>query len=176
VLLMLLFATSVARAQTDAPTRGPQEARSQIEVFLAFGDEASGRLAIVLETLIERHPADVHLVFRHATTDGAAAAWLPHLAALAAHRQGQFWAMAGLLVRNQDRHGRDDLIRMAQRLGLDVARFVADLDDVSAEEVLRADRDRAASIGITGPPAILINDGRYGGEPTLQQIEASLKR
>src|SRR5262245_29439172 len=101
VLLLLLFSTPSARAQSPAPTRGPEKARSHIEVFLAFGDEASGRLAVVLEALTERHPADVRIVFRHATIEGDAAAWLPHQAALAADRQGQFWAMAGLLFRNQ---------------------------------------------------------------------------
>ena len=176
-LVLLLLAPPAARAQSQAPTRGPEEARSQVEVFLAFGDEASGRLAVVLDVLTERHPADLRIVFRHATTEGDAAAALPHQAALAADRQGQFWAMARLLFANQDRHAREDVIGMAHQLGLDVARFAADLDDVSShEDVLRTDRERAAAIGIARPPAILINDARYGGEPTLQQIEASLKR
>ena len=175
VLVLVVFAPPSARAQTPAPARGPDDARSQIEVFLAFGDEASGRLAVVLDALGTRHPTDVRIVFRHATVEGDAAAALPHYAALAAHRQGQFWAMAGLLFANQERHAREDVIGMARQLGLDVARFTVDLDDVASEDVLRTDRERAAAIGITGPPALLINDARYSGEATLQQIEASLK-
>jgi hypothetical protein len=175
IMLCLAFAPSFADAQSQAPTRGPQDARSQIEVFLSFGDEVSGRLAVVLDAVAERHPDDLRIVFRHATADGDAAAALPHQAALAADRQGQFWTMARLLFANQDRHAREDVIGMAWQLGLDVARFTSDLADVSVEDVLRADRERATAIGITRPPAVLINNVRYQGELTLQQIEASLK-
>ena len=176
VVLLLLSATLSLHAQLDPPTRGPQNARSQLEVFLAFGDEASGHLAVVLDALAERHPADMRLVFRHVTAGGDAAAALPHHAALAAQRQGQFWRMAQLLFANQDRHMREDVIGMAHQLGLDVVRFIIDLDDGSAEVVLRADRDRAAEVGITGAATVLINGARYTGERTLQQIEASLNR
>jgi predicted DsbA family dithiol-disulfide isomerase len=176
VVLLLLSATLALHAQLDAPTRGPQDARSQLEVFLAFGDEASGHLAVVLDALAERHPADVRLVFRHVTPENDPAAALPHHAALAAQRQAQFWKMAQLLFANQDRHTREDLIGMAHQLGLDLARFIADLDDGSAEVVWRADRDRAAEAGITGAGAVLIDGIRYTGELTLQRIEASLNR
>ena len=175
VLMLQVCAAHPARAQSGAPPRVAQEARSQIEVFLAFGDEASGRLAVVLDVLAERHPEDLRIVFRHVTTEGDGTAALPHHAALAAHRQGEFWAMARLLFANQDRHTRQDLIGMARQLGLDAARFSADLDDVSFEDVLRADRERAAAVGITGTPTVLINDARYKGELTVQQIEASFK-
>jgi hypothetical protein len=173
-VLLLLSATHSLRAQSPAPAGGPQEVRAQIEVFLAFGDEASGRLAVVLDALAERHPTDLRIVFRHVTTEGDAVAMLPHRAALAAHRQEQFWAMARLLFANQDRHAREDVIAMAQQLGLDGARFIADLDDVSVEDVLRVDRDRGAAVGVNGPAALLINDVRYTGELTLQHIEAGL--
>ena len=175
LLLMMVVATFVARAESQTPTRGPQDARSHIEVFLAFGDEASGRLAIVLEALSERHPTDLHIVFRHVTDDGDAAAALPHHAALAAHRQGRFWSMAHLLFANQDRHSREDVIGMARQLALDVTRFAGDLDDRSTDDALRADRARAAAVGITGPAVLLINGVRYSGEPTLQHIEERMR-
>lgn len=81
-------------------------------------------------------------------------------AAEAAAAQGQFWEMHDALYANGGRFSADDLAALAQRLGLDVERFRAELaDGVHAARVAR-DADAARAEGIAATPAFIVN-GRH---------------
>jgi predicted DsbA family dithiol-disulfide isomerase len=150
---------------------GPESATSRFEVFLDFSGETSGRLAVVLDALRHRHENDVRIVFRQLPAENDPAGELRHRAALAAARQDRFWPMARLILANQNRGSRDDLLGMAAQLQLDVARFAADLDDAAAADTIRADRSRARDAGITSAPAILHDDTPLAGDRTLANFE-----
>lgn len=171
----ILLGVSSAHAQDHpAPSRGPATAPAQVEVFLSFDAEPSARAAVVLDTLHDRRPDDVRIVFRHLTREDDQIAMQAHRAALAAAVQGKFWEMAELLFANQDRRGPETFLGMAQQLQLDPARFAADLDDVAADAILAADRERAARLKVTQAPTFVINGTRVAGLRTLREIEALL--
>jgi protein-disulfide isomerase len=173
----ILLGVSSARAQEHAaPSRGPATAPAQVEVFLSFDAEPSARAAVVLDTLQDRRPGGVRIVFRHLTREGDHIAIEAHRAALAAAAQGQFWEMAGLLFANQGRREREAFVGMAQQLGLDPARFAADLDGAAADAILAADREHAARLGVTQAPTFVINGTRVAGIRTVKEIEALLTR
>src|SRR5207253_6971108 len=71
---------------------------------------------------------------------GHTAAPLAHRAAFAAQQQGKFWEMHDRIFANQREMEREALLAHASALGLDVARFTADLDSPRAQAVKRADR------------------------------------
>lgn len=155
-----------------APVRGPERADSEVEVFLDFTDEASGRLAVVLEALAERHPNDVRIVFRHLAPENDPIAALPHRAAVAAERQGRFWDMERLLFANQDRRSREDLIGMAAQLQLDLEAFSRDLDDPAIDAVIDGDRARAKALHVASAPAVFVSGKPMTGERTLKHLES----
>ena len=68
------------------------------------------------------------LVFKHSPIEGHNDAPLAHRAALAAQQQGKFWEMHDRIFANQRAMERDGLLAHAKALGLDVAKFTADLD------------------------------------------------
>jgi hypothetical protein len=162
---------AVAQELSAPAAAGPEGGKAQFEMFLDFSDDASGRLSVVIDALAGRYPQDVWLVFRHLPPPQDLVAGLPHRAALAAGRQGKFWEMARVLFANQERSGREDLLGMAAQIGLDMERFTLDLDDVTLDNDLDADRARAADVKIARAPALLLNGVPVTGERTLKRLD-----
>jgi Na+:H+ antiporter, NhaA family len=108
--------------------------------------------------------ASFELVFRHFPLRSIH----PHAAAAAATseaaaRQGRFWEMHDLLFANQ-RHLEDaDLRRYAERLGLDLERFEADLVDPAIAARVERDLESGARSGVDGTPSLFIDGIRYRG-------------
>ena len=176
ILAVVVGACSGVAAQDRAvPAIGPENAASQLEVFLDFSGEASSHLAVVLDALRHRHPREVRIVFRQLPPENQGDAKLPHRAALAAGRQGRFWEMARLVLANQDNVGRADLLAMAAQLQLDITRFTSDLDDPAWDDALQSDRDRAAELAISKAPAVLHHGRPLTGELTRSRFEDLLR-
>jgi protein-disulfide isomerase len=85
-------------------------------------------------------------------------------AAFAAAQQDRFWDMWATIYANQGDENsgafsRDRLIAMADRLGLDRQRFVADFDSAGAAAAIDGSRSDAARAGVTSTPTLVV-DGR----------------
>jgi protein-disulfide isomerase len=84
-------------------------------------------------------------------------------AAWAAEQQGRFWDMWATLYANQGvrenggSFGRERLIAMANSLGLDVARFTADLDSVGAAAFVADGIADATRAGVNSTPTVIVN-------------------
>jgi protein-disulfide isomerase len=89
------------------------------------------------------------------SSDAGRAAW-------AADQQGRFWDMWSTLYANQGLHenggafARPRLIAMADAVGLDPARFAADLDSVAATSFVAAGIADAAAAGVRSTPTLMI--------------------
>ena len=84
-------------------------------------------------------------------------------AAEAAGRQGQFWAMHDLLYERFEAVTDDDLKAYALELGLDVARFEADVADPAIATAIEEDREAGLAAGVTGTPGLFLDGERYTG-------------
>jgi protein-disulfide isomerase len=84
-------------------------------------------------------------------------------AAWAADRQGRFWDMWATLYANQglrENGGsfrRERLVAMADELGLDVARFSADLDSPEATAFVANGAAAAHRAGVSSTPTVIVN-------------------
>jgi protein-disulfide isomerase len=97
------------------------------------------------------------IVSKHPHAERAAAA------AEAAGAQGRFWEMHDLLYGHQKALGDDDLVGYASELGLDVARFTADLRATATVTAIDEDRQAGVEAGVHSTPAFFIDGRRYGG-------------
>ena len=102
------------------------------------------------------------------------------MAAEAAHNQGKFWEYHDKLFANQSKLSLDDLKQYAKDLGLDVAKFEADLVNPATKQRVNADVSEANSLGVTGTPAFFVN-GHFlsGAQPFdgfARLINAELQR
>jgi protein-disulfide isomerase len=98
------------------------------------------------------------------------------LAARAAARQGRFWAYHDALYANQKPENSGALTAayltaLAGRLGLDQARFRADLDDPALARQVRADQVDGTRRGVTGTPTFFINGELVSGAQPLAEFQ-----
>ena len=95
-------------------------------------------------------------------------------AAEAAARQDRFWDLHDLLFRNQRHLEPADLRRYAERLGLDLERFEADLADPATKA--RVERDVASGYqsGVDGTPSLFIDGARYRGPRDPESLGRAL--
>lgn len=102
------------------------------------------------------------------------------IASEAAHNQGKFWEYHDKLFANQSKLSPDDLKQYAKDLGLDTAKFEADLANPATKQRVTTDAAEANSLGVTGTPAFFVN-GHYlsGAQPFdgfARVINAELQR
>lgn len=88
------------------------------------------------------------------------------VAAMAANEQGKFWEYHDKLFANQQKMTRDDFLRYAKELNLDLAKFTKDLDSGKYKTQIDADANEAMTLGASGTPAFFVN-GRFvnGAKP-----------
>ena len=109
---------------------GSEHARVTVVEYGDFECPSCKVAATTPSLLVERFVNQVRFVFRNFPLEEAHPhALLAAEAAEAAAAQGKFWPMYDLLFRNQAHLKAADLQRYAGALGLDMARYVAEMDD-----------------------------------------------
>jgi protein-disulfide isomerase len=84
-------------------------------------------------------------------------------AALAAWDQGKFWEMHELLLENSPRLDRESLIGYARQLGIDIGRFVRDLDQMSHRDIIERDKKLAVDNDLYNTPSFFFNGRKVLG-------------
>lgn len=107
---------------------------------------------------------DLLLVYRHFPIDDIHPLARPAAhAAEAAAAQGHFWEMHDALFDLRGELERPAVVKAAKRLGLDVARFEADLESAAHEARIEADLASGRRSGISGTPAFFAGADQVGG-------------
>jgi protein-disulfide isomerase len=150
----------------DSPLRGRKNAKVSIVEFSDFQCPYCSKVRPTLDRIEKEYGGQVAIVFKHLPLGMHPKAPAAHVAAEAAHQQGKFWEMHDLIFANQRQMSTAQYEEYAQQIGLDVDRFKKDVASPALKKRVAADAALAASVGITGTPAFLIN-GRYlsGAQP-----------
>ena len=77
---------------------------------------------------------------------------------------------------NQRAMEREALLAHATALGLDLARFTADLDSPRAQAVLDRDQAEAAKVGVDGTPTFFVNGTPLVGAQPLEAFTAAIDK
>lgn len=140
----------------DEHALGGAEPLVTIVVFSDYACPPCGRTWKVLEHLLEDYGEDLRIVFRSQTLPGFADGERAAEAALAAGAQGKFWDMHRRLYAEM-RFDRATLKQHAEALGLDVPRFLDDLDAGVYTGTRVRHRRQALELGIYFSPVALVN-------------------
>jgi protein-disulfide isomerase len=70
--------------------------------------------------------------------------------------QGKFWEMHDMLFENQKAINPEDLVKYAESLGLDMAKFKECLDSGKHAEEIKKDMAEGQKAGVSGTPSSLI--------------------
>lgn len=121
-----------------------------------------GRAYPIVQEVQRRLGKQLRLVFRNFPLSNLH----PHAAhaaeaAEAAAAQGKFWEMHDTLFEHQRELTDAALVRHAEALGLDVARFEADLAGHKYAHRVREDFQSGIRSGVNGTPTFFINGERY---------------
>lgn len=162
---------------------GPEEAPVEILLYQDFQCPLCAAAAAALQGVLERHPGEVRLVFRHYPLAGIYdKSDLAALAVEAAGLQGAFWPMHERLFAERqawvdlDRDGFVTwLVEQAGGLGLDAEQFQKDLLQGTRVDKVNRDLQAAQAAGVPGPPFLLINGRPLRLAPTEINLEAAVR-
>ena len=163
-------------ADAQAPSLGDPKSRMTITVFTDFQCPFCWNFASRLESLAQLYPGQVRIELRNFPLSVHEGAELAAEAALAAHEQGKFWPMHDELFANQNTIDREHLRAMAQKLGLDVARFDQALDDGHERPRVQSDIELGKRVGVRGVPATVIGDELVPGALPLEEMVRHIDR
>jgi len=145
----------LAPVQPDDPSLGGAAPLVTVVVFSDYACPPCARTWKVLDHLLEDHGDDLRVVARSLTVPGFGDGERAAEAALAADAQGQFWPMHRRLFTAQ--LDRTTLKGHAEALGLDVPRFLDDLDNGAFSGPRVRHRRQAVELGIFFGPVALVN-------------------
>jgi protein-disulfide isomerase len=95
-------------------------------------------------------------------------------AAMAAQRQGKYEAFHFALMENGGGFSEDEILAVADSVGLDTERLSGEMQDPAIEAVLRNNHALAEKLGITGTPAFVIGDTMVPGAVSLDELRAKI--
>jgi protein-disulfide isomerase len=153
-------------------------------VVIEYGDfecPTCKQAAPTVRLLLERFASRVRVAFRHFPLEEAH----PHALAAAeasesAGEQGKFWEMHDLLFANQEHLAARHLHSYAERLGLDMARFTAEMDDHVYMQRIREHQESGRRSHVRGTPGFFVNgriqDVSFGLGRLFDAVGAALRR
>jgi protein-disulfide isomerase len=177
--IKILLAEPIAPTQTISiegkPSRGDVNARVTVVEFTDFECPACGAMYPVLEDVLKSCGDRVRFVVRNYPLAKHPNALKAAQAANAAHAQGKFFEYTALLFKRQSALDVASLKKYASELGLDRARFDAELDGGKYAADVRRDMDDAVMYGAEGTPTIFVN-GVMLRDLTAEALHAAIDR
>jgi protein-disulfide isomerase len=150
------------------PTRGPADALLTVVVFADFQCPACSMASQRLAQLLKDYPKDVRLVYRNAPLENHTDAPLAAEAALAVRAQkgdAGFFAYHDKLYATQQDLTRPTLEKLAEEVGVDLARFKKALDEHTFKPLVDQDMAFALQMGLMARPALYWNGKVMLGVP-----------
>ncbi len=160
---------------------GSEHARVTIVEYGDFECPSCKVAATTPMLLLERFPNRIRFVFRHFPLQEAH----PHAlmaaeASEAAAAQGKFWPMHDVLFQNQAHLKDKDLQRYAAGLGLDMARYKAEMDDHIYLQKVREHIEGARRSHIRATPTFfvdgIVQDISFGMKALHDAVAAAVGR
>ncbi len=161
----------------NGPSWGATSAPITIVEFSDFQCPFCSRVLPTVKQIKDTYPGKVRIVWRNYPLPFHAQAPLAAEAALAAHAQGKFWEMHDKMFENQRALDRPSLEKYASDIGLDMARFKADLDSGRHKAAVNADVQYGNSLpgGGIGTPTFFINGRKLAGAYPFEEFDKIIK-
>jgi protein-disulfide isomerase len=174
----------VSLAVPPEPTDHFQGSEHAPVTLLEYGDFECPSCKVAVQTpklLLDRFPNRIRFIFRHFPLQDAH----PHALMAAevsetAAAQGKFWEMHDVLFDNQVHLKDRDLYRYAGQIGLDLARYTAEMDDHIYLQRVREHADGGRRSHIRATPAFFVDgvlqDVSYGMQALHDAVAEAVRR
>jgi len=154
-----------------SPARGSKDAPITIVEFSDMQCPFCAKVVPTMTELMAQYPGLIRWIFKSFPLQFHTDSALAHRTALAADTQGKFWEMHDLIFSDQRNIKRDDLLRKAQSLNLNMAQFTADLDSEDLKQRVNSDFNEGIRHNVDGTPTFFINGKEYSGALNLNQFK-----
>lgn len=145
----------------NRPEKGNADARVVIVEFSDLQCPQCRNGAETVERLMLQYEGKIRTVFRHFPLDTHERARLYAQALEAANKQGKFWEMHDLIFTDQYANEKK-LLDFARSLGLDIAKFQADMKSKEVLEAVDNDLREGQRLGVTSTPTYFLFVGDKG--------------
>jgi protein-disulfide isomerase len=169
-----LLDAPVAIPVTGSPVTGPASAPITLVEFSDFQCPYCVAATPELHALLKAYPTQVKLIFKQYPLEIHSRAAFAAAAALAAQHQGKFWPMHDALFANHNDLSRENVLAIAQKLGLNTERFTADLESPQTVQAIQKDVADGDQVGVQGTPTIFINGQKFNGPIQLDVLKPVL--
>lgn len=159
--------------------KGPKDAKVTIVKFSDYQCPFCAQAAPLVDQMLATYPKDVNFVYKqfplttiHPQAMGASKA------AIAAGKQGKFWEMHALIFENMRQLSPEKFKELAQKLGLDMAKFEQDMNSPEVAAQVDTEMKQARAADVTGTPTFFVNGKRLmnrSPEGFKQMIDEALK-
>jgi len=141
-----------------SPIKGPENAPVTIVEFSDYQCPFCARSEPLINDVLKEYPTQVRFVYKHfPLTSIHSFAMGAAQAAAAAQKQRKFWEMHELLFANQRALQPEQLKAYAKQLGLDAAKFEADMTAPDVKALIQEDMQLSQKVGVRGTPTIFVN-------------------
>lgn len=154
---------------TDVPVKGNPSAPVTIVEFADYECPHCKRAQPVLRQAVEEFP-EVKVYFKHYPLGQHTNARLAAEAAVAAHRQGKFWAFNDKVWAASDSLTPAALEQFAKEIGLDVARWRKDLESNEIKDRVTKEKAEGGTLGIESTPTIYINGRVFSDSRDIESL------
>jgi protein-disulfide isomerase len=197
-----VYEAATKNGRTSAPPPKPREApqappQTRQKVELVAGTPAKGNTKDPLVTIVEwsdfecpfcsrvvptlkeitdTYKDKVQIQFRNQPLSFHKSAMPAAQAAMAAHKQGKFWEMHDKMFANQRALQPTDLEGYAKELGLNVAKFKADMASPEVDAQIKKDMEDGAKYGARGTPTLFVNGVPVRGAQPFAAFKAVIDK
>lgn len=157
-----------------SPSIGPANAPITLVEFSDFQCPYCVAAFPEIKAILKAYPTQVKLIFKEFPLEIHSQADLAAAAAIAAQKQGKFWAMHDAMFTHHDDLSRKTILALAKENGLDMDRFENDIDSTQVRETVVRDVQDGDHAGVEGTPTIFVNGQRYNGQIALNALRPVL--
>jgi len=159
----------------NSPVTGAPDLKIVLVEFSDFQCPFCARAHNTVKEFMAKHGKEVSLTYKHLPLTEIHPQALPAaLASWSAQQQGKFWEFHDALFSQQANLGEELYIKLANDLGLDIAKFNGDRQSQSAKDAINQDIELAQGLGINSTPTFIMNGIPFAGAVSLADMESVL--
>lgn len=111
--------------------------------------------------MLKAYPKDLKFVYKQLPLTQIHPNAMPAAKAhVAAGEQGKYWEMHDELFEIYNQLTLENIRKKAEEIGLDLAKFEADMNSEATSKKIQADMKLAGEVGVTGTPTLFLNGKR----------------
>lgn len=144
-----------------SPSKGPESAPVVVVEFADFECPFCAAMAPTFEKVWEERKDKVRFVYKYMPLPSHPHGEIAARAGFAAAQQGKFWELNKKMFGNREHLEESDLQSYAKDLGLDLAKFKADMTSQAATDRIAQDRKLADTLNVKGTPTVYVNGREF---------------